>query len=904
MGYREIVAGACALIAISTLAVGLVLGRMRQDAFDDLDRELASMATIFSEQVERSSQAIDLMLDQLVAKATENAHGSEEDYAAALGSRAVFLDIKDRLGRLPQADVITLIDRHGRVLNITRAWPTPELDLSDRDYFVHLQATADHALFLSRPVQNKVTGAWTVYFAKRVEAPDGRFMGVVMIGFRPEYFLRTLDVVSTFPGRSLLLLRNDGTVLLRHPDAEGRTGYRMPLDSGWYPVARTGGSYRSVGVFDGRARRVMVRPTSSYPLVVDVAAIEEPVLADWRARAWTIGLFTVLVDMLLILAGLQLHRQFRRLQKSQSALEQKNAEISLANVRLDATLASMAQGIAMFDGNGRLMIRNDKFLAVLGLGAAELGTEPSFATVVSACRPRLVRYSPGAAPPLLPAGGGAQARLSEVWEFSDGRTCRISLDPMRDGGWVATCEDVTGQLAADARVAWLAHHDVLTGLANRALFIERIAQTARSGRAGAFAIVFIDLDRFKEVNDTFGHGVGDMLLVHVAQRIGEAAVGAELIARLGGDEFGIMLDGGSDLAQQGAEGLVRWTNDLIEAISRPFQLGSADISVGASAGLCTCGGSVADAEEVMRRADLALYSAKAEGRGTCRLFEAQMEEDYGRRQGMINDLRHAAERGELALHYQPIVDAVTLEVVSMEALLRWTSATYGPVSPAVFIPLAEEAGLICELGEWVLVQACRDAARWAPSIRVAVNVSAIQICQSSFVGTLARVMRQTGLEPRRLQLEITESALVSDTDRAERTLVSLRGLDVAVVLDDFGTGYSSLSYLKRFPFTGIKIDKSFVEDLDHRGCAAVVAATTMLAREFDMSVTAEGVETEAQLEQLRAASVPQLQGYFLGRPAPAAAWPHLEAAPHQAPPASAPAANIIKWPRREDRRAG
>jgi len=872
--YRGITAFAMVLVLSCLVAVALVVWRLREDAISEAMRETDSIATILSEQVDHSSQAIELVLDELIADVRRRKVDDFDDYAREMAMRDVHDHMKERLARLPQADVITFTDRDGRVVNITRAWPAPELNLSDRDYFRHFAAEADKGLFISQPVQNRVTGTWVVYFSKRLETADGRFMGVVMVGFRPEYFLGALDVIAAIPERSLLLLRRDGTVLLRYPDPVTRTGARMPADNGWHELAEKGGFYRTAGLFDPVPRLVAVRPVPHFPLVVNIAISEAQALDGWRTRAVVIIASALVAGLLFLVLARSLFRQFVRLHESEAALCEKTGELTLANARFDATLSSMSHGIAMFDSNGRMLIHNRTYEQFWGLQPEELRPGTPCATIVAHCLER--GLLPASAARLSPDHPDflKGANYSEAIELGDGRTIRITRDPMADGGWVSTHEDITEHQRANARIAHLAHYDVLTDLANRTLFMSRLQSFLGGEAHGECAVLLVDLDHFKEVNDTFGHGTGDILLREAAIRLAAAVREGDLVARLGGDEFAIFCDpahrGGVAPARGEIEALA---SGMVAAVGFPYLIDGNEISVGLSIGIAFVHETESDADRVMRRADLALYRAKTGGRNGFRVFEPTMEEEWNAHQSLIVDLEEAIAGGDIEVHYQPIVDAATREIRTMEALARWHHPSRGPVSPAQFITAAEEAGLIQILGEQVLTRACRDAAAWPDSVKVAVNVSPLQIGPTAFPETVARILRESGLPAKRLQLEITESVLLSDTGRAAAILHALRDTGITIALDDFGTGYSALSYLKRFPFDEIKIDKSFIDDIaGHRGSAAIVSATIALAREFDMRTTAEGVETVEQYEILRATAVTQMQGHLFGRAAPASAW--------------------------------
>jgi diguanylate cyclase (GGDEF)-like protein len=435
-------------------------------------------------------------------------------------------------------------------------------------------------------------------------------------------------------------------------------------------------------------------------------------------------------------------------------------------------------------------------------------------------------------------------------------------------GSVLILTDIAERREAEARIRHMAHHDALTDLPNRVFFRDRLAQAlARARREGeAVAVLCLDLDRFKEVNDTLGHAAGDQLLEAVADRLRADVREADTIARLGGDEFAVVQ---TALTQPGgADALSR---RIVEALSRPFDLGGNVLaSVGASVGVALYPADGEDPDRLLRRADLALYRAKADGRGTHRFFEEQMDAQLRARAALERDLRGALAEERFELNYQPQVDLATGRLAGAEALLRWRHPERGMVPPAEFIPLAEETGLIVPIGEWVLATACREACGWPAPLRVAVNLSPVQFRQPGLAELVVRTLRCTGLDPTRLELEITEGVLLRDTDATVGALEALRALGVRIAMDDFGTGYSSLSYLRRFPFDKIKIDRSFVADLGRSGDAAeIVRAVIHLGRGLGMRANAEGVETAEQATLLRVAGCGEGQGYYFGRPVPA-----------------------------------
>jgi diguanylate cyclase (GGDEF)-like protein len=409
-----------------------------------------------------------------------------------------------------------------------------------------------------------------------------------------------------------------------------------------------------------------------------------------------------------------------------------------------------------------------------------------------------------------------------------------------------------------------AHHDALTSLANRALFYKEATKaiSGRKARGDSFAVLFLDLDHFKEVNDTLGHPVGDVLLQEVAGRLRGCMRTTDVVARLGGDEFAVILN--PIIRPEQVAGLAE---RLIEVVSAPYAIEGQCIIVGASVGAAICPTDGADSHELLKNADIALYRAKEDGRATYRFFHPQMDADLQNQRAIAVDLRLALARGEFEVFYQPLVNLDTGLLAGAEALIRWNSGARGTISPADFIPIAEESGLIRPLGAWVLERACKEAASWPDHIKVAVNLSPKQFNGGNLVQDVANALKAAGLLPGRLELEITESVLLQDSASVLKTLHELRSLGVRVALDDFGTGYSSLSYLRSFPFDKIKIDQCFVRDLAlETNSMHIIQAVVTLGRNLGMTTTAEGIETQDQRSRLHAAGCSEGQGYLFERP--------------------------------------
>lgn len=457
------------------------------------------------------------------------------------------------------------------------------------------------------------------------------------------------------------------------------------------------------------------------------------------------------------------------------------------------------------------------------------------------------------------------------WRWVRGRGVAIRREDGEIEEWVGVLEDVDTRRQAQARIAHMAHHDALTGLPNRLLFHERMEEAvARANRGQPEAVLCIDLDRFKEVNDTLGHPAGDALLCAVTERLLSTVRGSDTVGRLGGDEFAIQQTsaaqpvGASTLAER-----------VIEILSQPYDLLGHQVVIGASVGIALINPGD-DSNLALKNADMALYRAKEDGRGRFYFFEPAMDARMQGRRMMATALRRALAEREFEVYYQPLMTTSTRQLVSFEALLRWNHPERGQIQPADFIPMAEEIGLIVPLGEWVLLQACTEAATWPEHLKVAVNVSPLQLADRGLSDAVARALRASGLAPERLELEITENALIDDIAAATTSLLKLKSIGVKITMDDFGTGCSSLGYLRTFPFDKIKIDGSFVKSLGHQQeSRAIIRAVTGLCESLGIVTTAEGVETESQFDFLRAERCTEMQGYLFSEPCPASMIPDL-----------------------------
>jgi diguanylate cyclase (GGDEF)-like protein len=573
-----------------------------------------------------------------------------------------------------------------------------------------------------------------------------------------------------------------------------------------------------------------------------------------------------------------------------TALKRQQAALEETNLRFDAALNNMSQGLCLYDGEHRLLVANRRFYEIYRLDPEAVRPGITF-------RELLLRsvaagnHAPAVAEAMIAERLGFVARGEPGTAFqnlADGRVIAISHEPMPGGHWVVTYEDITERRRAEAQIAWLTRHDGLTGLANRLLLRERVEQVlGPGGRGSRFALFVLDLDGFRAVNEALGQPGGDQVLRQVAERLLACVRDSDIVARLGADEFAAMQTGiasGEDAAPLARR--------LLAAVGKPFQVDGRTIELGASIGIALAPEDGASHDQLLHHAQLALELCRRERRGAFRFFEPEMDAAVQRRRTLENDLRGALERGDFLPVYQPIVEIASGRVSGLEALLRWRHPGRGMVSPVEFIPVAEEMGLIVPIGAWMLKRACADAATWPDGVRVAVNVSAIQFRDPNLVATVATALADSGLPASRLEIEITESLLLEDEAATEATLHRLRGLGVRIAMDDFGTGYSSLGYLRSFPFDKIKIDQSFIRDLDSKPDShAIVRAITGLGRSLGMRTTAEGVETRAILDILRTEGCCEAQGYLFSRPCAAERVPAvLRRLAEQRAPANAAAA--------------
>lgn len=871
-------------IAVTT---SLLIAHLYHHALAQGEHEQQSQALILGSQAERALEAVELMQTVLQEHLRTAAMTTPQEFRERLSGPAVTEELRVRARMLPQLDALVIVDSEGHVTNYSRDKPLPAnpIDVSDREFFLGLRGQPGRTTFLSEPVQTRSTGKWTMHLARRIDSADGTFLGIIMAALELSYFEKFYASVAAHPDSVISLFRTDGRMLARYPHVDLGLGQTLPRRAYFdaLPEAADGSIVaHDTGRIDGRSRLMAVRALSHFPVVIMVSNTMSALLFEWwRQVGYLAGVATVL-ELMVVLGAMLMLRQVqaqRELNEARAARAEAEAslavanersaasrQIQLQNLRFDAALSNMTQALCMLDAEDRLIVGNQRLSDMFGLAKLEAGVKLSELCREAVVSARLAREDIEAMHAQNLALRTERRPASYTRKLADGRALNVNLAPTSDGGWVMTLEDTTEQQEAQARIAHMAHHDALTGLPNRVLFRSRLADAVALGRRDQHsAVLYLDLDHFKSVNDTLGHPFGDALLKAVTERLCAQVRETDTVARLGGDEFAVVQSGVAQPA--GAKALA---SRIVDALGAPYQIHGQQVVTGASIGIAIVPEDGGDPDLLLRNADLALYRAKADGRGTWCFFRPEMDAQMQARRNLELDLRRALGDGQFDLAYQPLMNLTTNTVTGFEALLRWDHPQRGQVLPSAFVPFAEESGLIVPIGRWVLQRACADAVTWPSSMRVAINVSVVQFGTRTLIGDVTAALQDSGLDPSRLELEITESAMLQDTEAVLDCLHELRAMGVGIAMDDFGTGYSSLSYLRRFPFSKVKIDRSFVEGLGQgRDCDAIVGAMIDLCENLGMTVLAEGVETEEQLRMLRAGRCGEAQGYLFSQPRPA-----------------------------------
>jgi diguanylate cyclase (GGDEF)-like protein len=855
-----ILCGAALVIAIA-LGTGYLALQFRERALEVSERELTNSALLLSRHFDQQLGDLQHVHNDIVAYMRDGGIDTPEKFEQQMSSLAAHEMLRGKLAALPYVGGLNLFDTKGWLINSSEMWPVPDVNTSDRRHFREFTSRQPTPDVIVEPVVSKVTGIWTTVFARKVIGRQGELIGFASRGIEPSHFEDFVASLALNSDTAISMIHRDGTIIARYPHDEKVVG-RNVLNSPAFQRAlalngNVSGRFSSTIEEDDRVGAV--RSLANFPILIVATTSTSTALADWRSQtklqfsAALLAVVVVIVTIFLIVR--QLKRQHATAQRLLSEKSQ----------HLDTAINNMTQGLLLFDASGRLVICNQRYIDMFGVSPD---------VVKPGCHLRdliLHRQQLGSfvgdvdsycAKFLDPKNDEVR---DTVISTPDGRMIRLIYKRSPDGGWATTLEDVTELQRVAAKIEHLAHYDALTNLPNRTLFQRHAEGLLLQTADVQFAILYIDIDEFKRINDSLGHLVGDEFLRGVSARLLESVGPGDFVARLGGDEFAIVQrDVGSDAD---VEALI---DKIYQALRTPFDCHGQSLSSEASIGIAIAPRHGTDLLGLLKSADLAMYAAKAAGRRTYRFFEPSMEAQANLRRELERDLRATLADGGFEIHYQPLVDLRSNEVTGCEALLRWRHPVRGMVSPADFIPVAEETGLIEEIGQWVLRTACAEATTWPDHVRLAVNVSPIQFTSHTLSLKVAAALAETGLDPRRLELEITEAVLIADDDAALVALNQLRSLGVHIALDDFGTGYSSLSYLQRFPFDKIKIDRSFVKELAcGTGSSSIIKAVVSIAADRHMITTAEGVETEQQREAVQALGCTQMQGYLFSAARPA-----------------------------------
>ncbi len=981
-----------ALLVAGIFMVTIVaVDQFRERSLVNRERELENTVVLLARHFDQQFEDSDTVASELIAQMRLPELASPAAFREQMSGADAHDMLRSKVSSISYLGDIAIYDAEGDLINWSRAQDLPKINIATRNYYQTFKSNPQSEPVLLESVHSYIIGKWTTVEARRLNGPDGQFLGVMVRRIDPDSYQRYFASVALAEGAAISLFDREGKMLARYPHVEGRVGKNYKNSPLVQKVLTEGGRHtlRVKSPVDGEERLGSAASLAHFPLIIVATHTMSAALADWRAQT---GLMIAAATLSAAIIALTLFLIIRQINRQNREAQQR---IEDERLRLDTALNNMSQGLILYSATGHIVTCNGRYADMFGLSTdiikpgchiheamyhrKERGTFDG--DVISFCA-EVMR---------IVAEGTVSRRITEL---ADGRAFQIINTPLEQGGWVATIEDITerrmleqerdrnqtflreiidhipsqitvkdartrqyllingvaeqqfglsrhsvvGKTAFDIfpeasaqhvttdddtalrsadglfkdehpwetqalglryitsrriglrdqagearylihvvddvtekrsandKIAHMAHYDALTDLPNRALFRKQIERELTKVKDGSqFAVLYIDIDEFKGINDSLGHYVGDELLKAVASRIRACLKPGDLIARLGGDEFAVIQTG-----IRSSDDALTFVTRIHEAIRRPYHCLGHQLSTDASIGIALAPQDGTDLDQLIKNADLAMYGAKAGGRRTHRFFVPAMDASAKARLSLEQDLRQAMVDGGFEIHYQPLVDLRSNEVSACEALLRWRHPERGMVSPAEFIPIAEDTGLITELGDWVLRTACTEAATWPAHVRLAVNVSPVQLKCESLALKIVSALSASGLDPRRLEIEITEAVLIRDDEAALLILHQLRSIGVRIALDDFGTGYSSLSYLKRFPFDKIKIDRCFVADItESDGAPVIVQAVVNIAGARNMTTVAEGVETEAQREMLRNLGCTEMQGYLFSPPKPA-----------------------------------
>jgi diguanylate cyclase (GGDEF)-like protein len=856
-----LILSAAGLVIAIMLGTGYFALQFRERTLEVAERELNNSALLLSRHFDQQLSDLQHVHDDVVSYMRADVVESADEFEKKMSTLSAHEMLRVKLAALPHVGGLNLFNAKGWLINSSEMWPVPDVSVADRRYFKEFTSGMPTPEVIVEPVVSKITKIWTTVFARKIVDRNGQIIGFASRGVEPSHFEAFVGSLALSNGTAISMIHHDGTIIARYPRDDKVAGQNVARSPSFQRALALNGniSGRFKSALQGEDRVGAVRSLTHFPIMIVATTKTETALADWRAQTklqfCAAALAIVVVVFMIYLIVRQLRRQHAT---AQHKLQEKTQH-------LDAAITNMTQGLLLFDSSGHLVICNQQYIDMFDVSpdivkpGCHLRDLIQQRQQLGSCVGDVDSYC---AKFLDPTSSGVN---DTVIATPDGRMIRLIYKRSADGGWATTLEDVTERRRVEARIEHLAHYDALTNLPNRTLF-QRHAETLLAQPADiGFAILYIDIDEFKQINDSLGHLIGDEFLKGVSERLRQSVGPDDFIARLGGDEFAIVQH---DVTCD--DDVSALLTRIYRELRTPFDCNGHRLSSDASIGVAIAPRHGSDLFGLLKSADLAMYAAKAAGRRTFRFFEPAMERQANLRRELESDMRAALVEGGFEIHYQPLVDLHSDEVTGCEALLRWRHPVRGMISPADFIPVAEETGLIEEIGQWVLQTACTEAAAWPADVRIAVNVSPIQFKSQTLSLKVAAALAEAGLDPRRLELEITEAVLIADDDAALVALNQLRALGIHIALDDFGTGYSSLQYLQRFPFDKIKIDRSFVKEVTRNSSSAsIIRAVVSIAADRNMITTAEGVENLQQRETVQNLGCTQMQGYLFSAARPA-----------------------------------
>jgi diguanylate cyclase (GGDEF)-like protein len=854
--------GGVSLIAAIAFGTTIMVSNFRERALNTSGRELESTTLLLARHFDQQLGEFGVVQSELVAYIRSAGIGSAESYKRQMSSRGTHEMLQIMSNGSADVAGVNIFDSDGQLIN-SSVWPIPDFNVADRAYFRAFKSGTASSPTLIQLLQSRITGGATALISREMTGPNGEFLGVVTRGISIVSLEKFLASVALGKDAVIAMLHRDGTLLARFPHVDAMAGKNLSTGALFQHILPRSpyGTMRLHSPVDGQDRLGSVHELTDFPIVIIATTTMSVALADWRDQTRLLigvaGLLVFVILVMLVLIVRQLSRQ-HELSKRSLALE-KN--------RLDIAVNNMTQSLLLFDSSDRLVVCNKRYIEMFGLSPDIVKPGCSFRDLIAH---RKERGSLAGDIDVYCSSVLRNVRLGKttltVVENPGRRSIQIVNQPLAEGGWLTTLEDITERRRVEEQVTHLAHYDALTDLPNRVLFREQLEREIENIQPGRqLAVLYLDIDEFKSVNDSLGHRIGDELLKSVAASLSGCVKATDFVARLSGDEFAIVQTDVGDSAD-----IIDLVARIYRAIREPYECLGHQVATDASIGIALAPKNGMDLDQILQNADLAMYDAKAAGRRTYRFFEPEMDERVKARGILEMDLRHAIVDDGFEVYYQPVIDLQSNEISGCEALLRWYHPQRGMISPAEFIPVAEQTGLINQLGEWVLTTACAEAAKWPDNIKLAVNVSPAQFSSGTLALKVVAALAASGLSPGRLELEITEAVLIRDDEAALAILHQLRALGVRIALDDFGTGYSSLSYLQRFPFDKIKIDRCFVTGIaDLPGSSSIIQAVLVIANARNMTTTAEGVETEQQKKLLRMLGCTEMQGFLFSPAKPA-----------------------------------